>query len=62
MLILLYLIRTQGRELYLHDFIKYAFDIGLCWDTCELIPFKLFMMLDMIKFYSMIPFGMALTF
>ena len=36
----------QGRGLCWHDFIKYMIDIVLCLDICELICFRLGVMLD----------------
>ena len=37
------------------DSIKCTFYIGLCPDHCELIRFKVGMMLDTTKLYSMVP-------
>ena len=51
-------IYIQGWELYL----RYIFNSGQCWDTGELICFKLCVILDMTKFDSMIPVCMTLTF
>ena len=34
---------------------KRVTNIVLCWDTCEPICFKLSIMLDTAKFYSLIP-------
>ena len=51
--ILCCVIRTQRRELCLHDFLRYIFNIGLHWGTCEQICFKLGMMLGVTKLYSM---------
>ena len=39
---------SKGRSL-LRWFIKYTFNIGMHWDTCEPICFKLNIMLDMMK-------------
>ena len=55
MLNVLSTIDIQGRGFYLRDFIKYTFNIGLRRDACELISFKLCMMLDTTRFYTMIP-------
>ena len=47
MLNLFHMINFQGRLLYLHDFIKYTFNICLCQNTCEPFFFsKPGMMLD----------------
>ena len=56
------IINIQERELCLLDFIKYAFNIGLHQDICELICFKLGMMQYMIKLNSIIQVCMTLTF
>ena len=53
------LIYSQGRELYLHYFIKCSFDIGFHQNACELICFKLGMMQDTTKLQSMIPVYMT---
>ena len=47
-------INFQEGELYLPDFIKYAFNFGMRQNICKLICFKLGMMLDMTNLYSMI--------
>ena len=52
----------QGKELSWHDSMKYAFIIVLCWDTREPICFKLRMMLNMTKLYSLSPVWMTLMF
>ena len=54
---MIHVISIQGREVYLCDFIRYTFNIGLCMDAYELICFKLVIMLDKTKVYSisMIP-------
>ena len=41
----------QGRELYLSDFLKYAFNIGLHSDTYIPVYFKLGMVVDMTKLH-----------
>ena len=51
---------TEGRQLYLSDFIEHS-DIGLCSDACEPILFKHGMTLDTTKFYSLISVWMILT-
>ena len=43
-------------------FIKYAFNIGLLWDTCKSTRFKLGLLLVTTKFYGMIPVWVALIF
>ena len=50
----------QGRELCWYDFIKHMINIALCQDTCGSICFKLGMMLDMTKLYSLIPVWLTL--
>ena len=53
---------VQGRELCWHDFMKYMFNI-ICQDTYEpIFFFKLGMMLDTAKLYSLIPVRMTLMF
>ena len=52
----------QGRDLCLHDFIKYAINIVHCWDTCKPIYFKLGMMLHTTKLYSLISVGINSLF
>ena len=47
---------------YIIFFIKYALNIGLGPDTCEVICFKLGLMLDTNKFYCIIPAWMTITF
>ena len=44
----------QARELCGRDFIKYRINIVLCQDTCQLICFKLGMILDTTIVYSLI--------
>ena len=44
------------------DYIKYTFNIITCQDTHERICFKLCMMLDTTKLYSLIPVWMAFMF
>ena len=53
---------VQGREVCRHDFMKYTFNIVMCQDTCELICFKLGMMLYTTKLYSLIPVWSTLIF
>ena len=55
-------IDIQGREVCLHDFMKKSFSTGLRLDTCDWTGFKLDMVLDVTKFYSMIPLWITLTF
>ena len=43
-------------------FIKYMINIVKCQDTCESVCFKLGMMLDTTKLYSLIPVWMTLVF
>ena len=50
------------RELCRHDFIKYMINIVLCQGPCELIWFKLGVMLDTTNLYSVIPVWMSLMF
>ena len=45
---------SQGRGLNLCDFINCTFNIGLFWDICELISFKLGVVLNTTKLHSMI--------
>ena len=45
----------QGRKLCWHDFIKYTYNIIMCQDTCEPVYFKLSMMLNISRLYSLIP-------
>ena len=52
----------HGRELCWGDFMKCVFNILLCRHTCELIYFKLSLMLDTSKLYNLIPFWMTLMF
>ena len=52
----------EGRKLCWCDFIKYALNIIMCPDTCEPICFKLGMMLNTTKRYSLIPVWMASIF
>ena len=47
-------IQLQGRKLYICDCMKYTFDASLRWDICESVSFKVGMMLDATKLYSMI--------
>ena len=41
---------------------KYRFNIAMCQDTSEPICFKLDLMLDTIKLFSLIPVSMTLMF
>ena len=41
---------------------KYTFDIVMCQDACQPLCFKLAMMLNTTKLYSLIPVSMALMF
>ena len=50
-----HVISIQGRELYLHDCVKYIFNIGLCSDSFEPISFTLSMMIDTTKLCILIP-------
>ena len=54
-------ISVQWRELYVCNFIKYTFNIGLHQDTCEPICFKLGMMLGTTKLFRMIPIKVTFT-
>ena len=47
--------RIERRELCLHDFMKYTFDIVMCQDTCEPICFKLVMMVNTTKLCGLNP-------
>ena len=51
----------QGRKLYC-DFTEYMFNITICQDTCELICFKLALMLNTTNLYSLVPVWLTLTF
>ena len=53
---------VQGRELCRHDFRKGTVNIVLCQYSCELICFKLGMMIDSTKLYNLIPVWMTLMF
>ena len=44
----------QGRELCWRDFMKYTFNLVLCWGTCEPTCFKLGMKLSTTKLHSLI--------
>ena len=55
MLDLFHMIYVQGKDLLLHDFMKYTIDTDLPWGTHKLICFRLGIMLDTAKHYSMIP-------
>ena len=46
------IIDIQGREIYLHDFVKYTCNTGLHLDTYKPICFKLGLILDLTNFYS----------
>ena len=52
----------QGRELCWRDFIRSMIDIVLCQDSCKPICFKLGVMLDTVKLFSLIPVCMAVMF
>ena len=54
MLNLFCIIFVEKRKLYSHDFIIYIFNTGLYQDICDLICFKLGMMLDTVEVYSRI--------
>ena len=59
-LLKLRLSNVQERELCWRDFVKYTFIIVLYQDTCELICFKLIMMLDTAIHYCLIPVWMTM--
>ena len=50
--------KIQGNELCLDDFMKYAFNIGLC----EPISFKLGVIWDRANLLHLIPVWMSMTF
>ena len=52
----------QGRELCWCDLMKCTISIIMCQDTCELICFKLGMILNTTKLNSLIPVWMTLMF
>ena len=52
----------QERKLCWCDFMKYMFNIVMCQDTCEPICFKLWMILDTTKLYSLISSWITLMF
>ena len=58
---LLYTIGIQGRNLHLSDFVKYTSNIGLRSVTYKPISFKLGVIIDSIKLYSLIPASVTLT-
>ena len=47
--------------LYLHDCVKYTFNIGLNQDTCKQICFKLGKLLALTELYSLFPVRVTLT-
>ena len=53
---------VQGRQIYFDDCIKNIFKIGFCSDSCEMISFKLGLMIDMTELYLLIPVRMTLPF
>ena len=55
------IIDMQGRKLYLHDFVKYLFNIGLYSNAYEPVSFKL-KMIDTAKLHILIPLWMTVTF
>ena len=56
------MISIQWRYPYLNDFIKETLNFGLQLDSPELISFKLCIMINTAKLYSLIPVDMTLTF
>ena len=52
----------QGWELCWRDFMEYSFNIVMLRDACERICFKLGMMLNTSKLYSLSPVWMTLVF
>ena len=57
-----YISNIQGRERLWCYFMKYMFNIVMHQDTCEPICFKLGMVLNTTKLYSLIPIWMTLMF
>ena len=54
--------KIKGRELHRHHVMKYTLNIVMCHYTWEWICFKLGMMLNTTKLYSLIPVWMTLMF
>ena len=61
MLNILLMINIQGIKLYLHDVVKNIFIIAVHSDMYEPICFKISMMLEATKLYSMIPPSLKAT-